>query len=857
MALNKLTYRILLVFTGFLLIAIVSGFLLQNYFKEKIKELFISEINKQLITEVRVDKVKFSIIKDFPYASVRFYNVGLKEAIKRKSNKDLLTADVISLRFSIMDIFSDQFRVNSLMISKATANLVEYPDGSDNYHFWKSTAKKSGGKFEIDLEKVLLLETSISYSNTANQQAYSVFTPESSLSGSFTEELFTLAARGDVVINEMTMGGTRFLAGRKAVLDARIKVDSRLKSYEILKGDLRLNELGLSISGQIREYPENRQIDITVLSSDASLEELITIIPANYLKSIQDYRFKGDTKLTLVMKGIHGNGKLPAIKASLSLEEGKIGRSRSSVSLENVHGTLDYSAGQDGTNEVLVIRDMSARLRNGTISGSLQMKGLSRSTVTGSINAKIDLEDVMELLKLDTLRSLKGSLHVNGQFDGILADIKQPSTDDLANCRISGTARISEGELGIKGFQNLARNIDGTIAFENNNARLNQLYLKYGKSDFNIVGSAGNVIGWLLVKNQKLLLQGSVNSESTDWNDISSANPSGGEYKLELPGDIDLQNLKLNIRNFKFRKFSAKNITASLRMNNRILVANNILMQSMNGVVSGQGSLNASNSNHLLIQCKASINKVNLKRLFAEFGNFGNSDLTSENLDGSVTANVIYASRMFPNLEMDLESVKAHADIRVDNGQLVNYEPMKGLSKFLNVEDLADIRFETLHNQIDIANRIIYIPDMNIKSSAIDLSLMGTHTFSNEVNYHFSIALADLIAAKFQRKNPGFKKQTDFGPVEDDGRGKTQILVSLTGTVDDPVFAYDRKAAAEKINKELRIQKVELKEAFKKEFGSLSGDTLRKSQKAKEKEMQKKQEEGKFVIDWDDDKRIE
>jgi sugar/nucleoside kinase (ribokinase family) len=146
---------------------------------------------------------------------------------------------------------------------------------------------------------------------------------------------------------------------------------------------------------------------------------------------------------------------------------------------------------------------------------------------------------------------------------------------------------------------------------------------------------------------------------------------------------------------------------------------------------------------------------------------------------------------------------------------------------------------------------------MNIKSSAIDLSLMGTHTFSNEVNYHFSIALADLIAAKFQRKNPGFKKQTDFGPVEDDGRGKTQILVSLTGTVDDPVFAYDRKAAAEKINKELRIQKVELKEAFKKEFGSLSGDTLRKSQKAKEKEMQKKQEEGKFVIDWDDDKRIE
>jgi hypothetical protein len=336
---------------------------------------------------------------------------------------------------------------------------------------------------------------------------------------------------------------------------------------------------------------------------------------------------------------------------------------------------------------------------------------------------------------------------------------------------------------------------------------------------------------------------------------VTESSPGSGEYNFQLPADINLRKIHVNLRNFTFRKFSATSIAADLKMTNRVLTATNILMQSMKGVVSGQGSLNASSPNHSLIQCKAKFSKVNVKSLFEEFGNFGNTDLTSENLDGVIDADVVYASVMNPNLDMDLESVKAHADIRIDNGRLVNYEPMKGLSKFLRVEDLADIRFETLQNQVDIANQIIFIPNMQIRSSAIDLNLMGTHTFGNELNYHFSLALADLVSAKFKRKNPSFDSQAEFGPVEDDGRGRTTVYVSMTGTVDDPVFAYDRKAIREKLSTEMKKQKVELKEAFRKEFGSQSGDSLRKGETAREKAIRKQQEEGKFVIEWDDDKK--
>jgi hypothetical protein len=93
--------------------------------------------------------------------------------------------------------------------------------------------------------------------------------------------------------------------------------------------------------------------------------------------------------------------------------------------------------------------------------------------------------------------------------------------------------------------------------------------------------------------------------------------------------------------------------------------------------------------------------------------------------------------------------------------------------------------------------------------------------------------------------------------VEDDGRGRTKVFVSLTGTVDDPIVKYDKKAMREKLANDMKAQKVELKQVLKQEFKWMKGDTIKNPSLRKEKDLIKKQEEGKFVIEWDDDKKVE
>jgi len=53
----------------------------------------------------------------------------------------------------------------------------------------------------------------------------------------------------------------------------------------------------------------------------------------------------------------------------------------------------------------------------------------------------------------------------------------------------------------------------------------------------------------------------------------------------------------------------------------------------------------------------------------------------------------------------------------------------------------------------------------------------------------------------------------------------------------------------------MQNQQSELKQVFNREFRRTAGDSLSQRKSEKDKEIQKKQEEGKFVIEWEDDDR--
>ncbi|MBL0033146.1 MAG: hypothetical protein IPP27_13565 [Bacteroidetes bacterium] len=60
---------------------------------------------------------------------------------------------------------------------------------------------------------------------------------------------------------------------------------------------------------------------------------------------------------------------------------------------------------------------------------------------------------------------------------------------------------------------------------------------------------------------------------------------------------------------------------------------------------------------------------------------------------------------------------------------------------------------------------------------------------------------------------------TEFGEIEDDGLGRTMLMLSMKGPVDNPKFAYDRKLPDKRSKTEISKESQNLKSMLKEEFG--------------------------------------
>jgi hypothetical protein len=833
-------------------------FMAQRYLGPEVKRLFITEINKSLTAEVQIDDVQLSLIKDFPYASVRFSGVRMKEALNPPTNNYLFTAGSVSLRFNIWDLLRKKYRVKVIRLADVEIAPRVYPDGRDNYHFWKQSSGTSGHDLNFELQRIILHNLHIRYLNDVTTVLADATIPGFVAKGNFSSSKYALDLAGNILLQNYKSQGISYISEREINLWLNLDADNTTGLYNIQKGTLETGKLKLATSGNLVYTEKQKHVNLDVTASGSTLEEMISLIPARYTRSFEGYKFQGKGNFTSKISGSFDGTRIPAISVRLELQNGTIAERKSGMSLQNVSALAVYGVQQDGKNETLSISNLKAKLGDGFISGSLMMQGFSSPAIQCNLNASLNLNELQQFLKYEYFTSLSGLLKINAAFDGHIADMNRLSTADFLNSNLTGSGSVQQAGMGLKNYTLPIKNIQSVFEFNGNDLTVQKLSFQAGRSDFNLRGSLGNLLSWIFIKNETLSITGTLSSQRFDWDELSEAQQgSSGEYQFSLPADISINNLQIRTTHFTFGKFTGNNITGIAQLRDKVLSAGNIAMLTCQGKVTGQFTVNAKSEKYSLLQAKARLEKVNVKMLFTQFANFGQNDLKDENLEGLVTSDVVFAGTMLSNLDIDLNSIKTHADIKIENGRLVNYSPMQSLSSYLKMEDLSDIRFATLSNQIDIANQVIYIPAMEIKSSALDLQLMGTHTFDNEIEYHFTIALADLMASKFKKRNKGYDNQAEFGQIEDDGRGKTKIYVSLTGTVDNPVVKYDKKAMREKIADDMKAQKAELKQILRKEFNWIQGDTLKKVQQTKEKEIQKKQEEGKFVIEWDDDKKEE
>ena len=132
------------------------------------------------------------------------------------------------------------------------------------------------------------------------------------------------------------------------------------------------------------------------------------------------------------------------------------------------------------------------------------------------------------------------------------------------------------------------------------------------------------------------------------------------------------------------------------------------------------------------------------------------------------------------------------------------------LSKFVEEESLAKMRFSQMTNKIRIENRTIYLPEMEIRSNVSNILISGTHTFDKDIDYHLSVPLKSFIR---------ISKKKDFTQSAKSGMN---LLLKITGNTSDYTISFDTQALKNKFKRDFtdegeEWQKIKNKEPLSKE----------------------------------------
>jgi hypothetical protein len=141
-------------------------------YEEQVKKIVIGEINKKLIAPVQVRDIQFSLIKNFPNASLSFYDVKAQSVYNGNDHKscpaNLITAKEISLQFNLMDIFNGNYTINKIVLNGVNLSLFIDKKGDDNYHCWKSDSTSNKSAVTFKMNKIAVHDFDAKYADQSN-----------------------------------------------------------------------------------------------------------------------------------------------------------------------------------------------------------------------------------------------------------------------------------------------------------------------------------------------------------------------------------------------------------------------------------------------------------------------------------------------------------------------------------------------------------------------------------------------------------------------------------------------------------------------------------------------------------------
>ncbi|UPT65665.1 MAG: AsmA family protein [Sphingobacteriales bacterium JAD_PAG50586_3] len=553
------------------------------FFKDDVKSYLVEKLNDELVTEVKIEDIEFSVLKKFPYASVELKNVSADEITPNPVKEKLFTAGRIYCLFNWYEMFSSNFHLRKVEFEDLTLNFKRFDDGSDNFHFWKE--QKSTGepaKFSLNLHKVKFKNVEFKYVDKRNKTFLGLNLLEGMVSGSFADEQYTLTAKAALTADVLTFGGITIPPTPDVRISFIADANNKTKTYNFQNAQLFLGKLSLLSNGQIIAG-KDPSLNLNIKGDKLDVASVLSALPREYASFADDYASKG---LFYLDGNIAGPLGKPIAKANFGISSGNITHKPSGTVMSNVNLSGSFNSGEVLQKGELVVSRISLQLKQGSLRGRFKLVNLINPYISASVQGTADLGDIKNFIPGTEIKHMAGSLIVDAEIKGPLGDV-EALADGNTNAVASGHVEVRNGSVELSSFAHRIAKVNARASFGNDIVDLDQCAFNIGKSNFNLNGRVLSFPSCILNSKQKIHIDASLGSSYCDIGELIKKpieNPLKDTASVFQLSERLESELTIRADKITFNKFGALNMVGNLKLYNRVIDLSGVSLQTA-GVV--------------------------------------------------------------------------------------------------------------------------------------------------------------------------------------------------------------------------------------------------------------------------------
>ncbi|OCB69215.1 hypothetical protein B0A79_08980 [Flavobacterium piscis] len=751
---------------GFFILGLIALLLiacggLSIYFNQNKTEIIAkinTKINENINGKFHVGDFHYKFLTGFPNFTLALKDVELKDNQWATHKHTLLKATEVEARLNVWSLLQNEINIHKILINDADIYVYKAEDGYSNADIFKPKKKKSPenkSDRETTIDQIDLNDVHFILDNRLGHKLFDFDVASLKTKVDFDGDNWQTDVFLDTQIKSLAFNTVHGSFAKEKELKGTFNVaySAEKERIDVLTRGLKIGTDSFDITAFFNLAKGNALFGINIGTS-ILWQNASNLLSGNISSKLNRFNLSQPIDVNCDIKGDFNAEGDPRIVVQAIIKDNELSIPDGLIKKCNFKGIFTNNFkpkdGYNDANSAIILTRFVGEYENIPLTiPQLAINNLEKPLATGNVSSDFDVERLNQISNDKWIQFSAGHAKANLKFQFDIVDLY------ITKPRFIGKIDVDDAS-----FHYIPKNVHAVktnihLDFTEKALLIKQITYKHLKNTILIEGKIDNFLNLYYDAPEKMIVNWKIYSPYIDLKQFLGVLATSQKTKAtakthkrttisnQIRTAIDKCAVVIDIKADKisYNKLTATNTIATVQMIDSRLVIKNGSLQTSGGSITFNSEVQPSGKN-FAFSSNAQVNRVDIASFLRSFNNFGVKSFSPNNIKGKLSSEANVTGFINSNGELITNSMHGNLTFNVNQGALVNFDPIVKIGKFaFPFRDVENITFSDLSGTLKLRGEQIDVNNFTISSSVLNLDAEGIYSFGRGTNLALTIPL--------------------------------------------------------------------------------------------------------------------